>query len=305
MPIKSMFWRLADLIRFFYRLDEHFDEVKFNQGRLLVQQSQSREKKSVSLCDVEFKVYSQWGEDGIIQFLLQHVPIDNKTFIEFGVGDFRESNCRFLMEFQDWQGFVVESDVRSVARLKRSRFCWQHDLVVQDVFLTRDNVNDVLISSGFSSDLGLLSIDVDGNDYHFLEALTAFQPRILICEFNPVFEPARKWVVPYEASFRRERAHYSRLYWGASLGAMVDLAGRLGYRWAGVGSKGANAFFVRQDLWPTDIEIVTPNLDSVRPRFRESRGRLGGMTLLRGGDRLAALSGMPVVDLESGSIIRL
>src|SRR5262249_36171844 len=43
------------------------------------------------LRDCEFKVFSQFGEDGIIQHLVRHVPIPNTTFIEFGVENYLEA----------------------------------------------------------------------------------------------------------------------------------------------------------------------------------------------------------------------
>ena len=44
----------------------------------------------------EFKVFSQWGEDGIIDHLVSNLEIENKTFIEFGVENYEESNTKFL-----------------------------------------------------------------------------------------------------------------------------------------------------------------------------------------------------------------
>jgi hypothetical protein len=52
----------------------------------------------------EFQVFSQWNEDGLIQHLVRHVPIEQSTFVEFGVGSYRESNTRFLLEHNNWSG---------------------------------------------------------------------------------------------------------------------------------------------------------------------------------------------------------
>lgn len=48
--------------------------------------------------DIEFRVFSQWGEDGIIEWLVQNLSIEHKSFVEFGVESFREANTRFFME---------------------------------------------------------------------------------------------------------------------------------------------------------------------------------------------------------------
>ncbi|MDI6739908.1 MAG: hypothetical protein QME74_06045, partial [Candidatus Edwardsbacteria bacterium] len=57
-----------------------------------------------SIQDAEFKVYSQFGDDGIIQYLISQIPIENKSFIEFGVQDYTESNTRFLLKNDNWRG---------------------------------------------------------------------------------------------------------------------------------------------------------------------------------------------------------
>ena len=63
-----------------------------------------RANRTIKLCDSEFAVFSQWGEDGIIQYLIDRVPLETKTFIEFGVEDYTESNTRFLMMHDNWSG---------------------------------------------------------------------------------------------------------------------------------------------------------------------------------------------------------
>jgi hypothetical protein len=78
-----------------YKINERFDEIKINQGIILSALNERRSTKNIR--DYEFKVFSQWGEDGIIQYLTINIEIKNKTFIEFGVEDFFESNCRFLL----------------------------------------------------------------------------------------------------------------------------------------------------------------------------------------------------------------
>ena len=179
--------------------ESRLDDVSINQGRIL--SSLNEAKTSKRLKDFEFKVFSQWGEDGIIQHLTRAVDIKNKTFIEFGVEDFFESNCRFLMMKDDWRGFVIDGSRENIARLKKSNFYWKHHLDAVDAFITKDNINALLAKSGFDADLGILSVDLDGNDYYVLEAIENFRPRILICEYNPIFGATRKISVPDSMHF--------------------------------------------------------------------------------------------------------
>ncbi len=68
----------------------------------------------------EFRVFSQFGEDGIIQFLVQRVPIANQVFVEFGVEDYAESNTRFLLVHDAWRGLIVDAGDSAPARSSRT-----------------------------------------------------------------------------------------------------------------------------------------------------------------------------------------
>ena len=282
------------------KLDERLDEIRINQG--IIFSRLNRDIRSTDLKDYEFKVFSQWGDDGIIQQLVRSVEIKNKTFIEFGVEDFFESNCRFLLMKDDWNGFVIDGSRDNIARLQQSYFYRKHHLIVIDAFITRENINALLARSGFDDDLGLLSIDTDGNDYFVLEAIESFRPRILILEFNSVFGAARKISVPCRADFQRTQAHHSNLYFGASLGAVTHLAGKKGYTLVGTNSAGVNAFYVRNDL----LDGVHPGLTVedayVVSNSREARDESGNLACLAGTARLEAIRGLPVFNVETETL---
>jgi hypothetical protein len=274
--------------------------MRIAQGRILVELN--RTKVSPRLREYEFKVFSQWGEDGIIQRLITTVPIANTTFIEFGVEDFSESNCRFLMINDHWRGFVLDRSQRGIAKLHSAEWLWKYDLRAKCAIVTRDNLNELLRASGFDRDLGILSIDVDGIDYWLLEALDAFAPRILIMEYNSLFGEARKISVPYDASFSRREKHYSALYFGASLPALAHLADKKGYSLVGTESTGTNAFFVRTDLLGTDVKALSIGEAFVESRVRQSRDREGRLDYRAADARFAAIKGLPVVNVETGAM---
>lgn len=233
------------------------------------------------------------------------IEIKNKTFIEFGVEDFLESNCRYLLMKDDWSGFVIDGSSRNIDRLKKSYFYWKYHLVAIDAFITKENVNDLLTESGFDDDLGILSIDIDGNDYFVLEAISTFKPRILICEYNAVFGAARKISVPYESEFFRTRKHYSNLYFGASLAAITYLANKKGYSLVGTNTAGVNAFYVRNDLLNDKLEVLSAE-DAYSPsKFRESRDERGNLTFITGEDRIKLIKGLPVFNVEKNIIEEL
>lgn len=292
--------KLLQALATIQRLEQRFDELKLNQGLIL---SELHERKtSIDLQSYEFKVYSQWGEDGIIQRLVNVLEIPNKTFIEFGVEDFFESNCRFLMEKDNWRGLVIDGSPANIERLKRSHFFWKHDLQAITAFITRENINGLLSSSGFDHDIGILSIDLDGNDFHILQAIVGLRPRILICEYNAVFGGIRPISVPYAADFVRQLRHPSNLYAGASLAATTHLARAKGYSLVGTNSACNNAFFVRDDLVCDAFRVLTA-AEAWRPSlFRESMNSQGSLDFTRSDDRLALLKGMPVVNVVTGEV---
>ena len=301
--IKSKLTTLKRTVAIIHGYDKSLDEIKFNQGIILAGMNEG--KHSVNLKHYEFKVFSQWGEDGILQRLTSLIDIRDKTFIEFGVEDFLESNCRFLLMKDNWSGFVIDGSAAHMVRLKNSYFYWKYDLVAVDAFINRDNINDLLQRSGFGPDLGILSINIDGNDYHVLDAIEGFKPRILICEYNAVFGPKRRISVPYDVNFIRSQKHSSNLYFGASLGALVYLTKKKGYSFVGTTSAGNNAFFVRNDLMNQQLRALETEEGFSPSKARESRDDDGRLTHVGGDARLRLIEGLPVLNVETGVIERL
>ncbi len=282
------------------RLIRKIDEVKIAEGAILANLNQFKE--STSFADQEFKIFSQWGEDGIIQFLVRNLEIPNKTFIEFGMDDFSESNCRFLLMKDDWQGFLIDGSETHLQRLESSYYFWKHSLRATRAFITKENINSLLEESGFDYDLGLLSIDLDGVDYFIFEAIARYKPRILILEFNKLFGDERKITIPYNCDFERAKAHHSWLYYGASLAAMADLAKKKGYSLIGTPTAGANAFFVRNDLLNKKIRRREVKEVFIPSNIREARDTQGNLSYLLPADGLKLISGLPVLNIETGHI---
>jgi len=285
-------------MRLLNSLDARLDALQLNCGRLFVAQNKNLEEPNLQA--YEFKVFSQWGEDGIIQRLIQIVPIQNQTFIEFGVEDFSESNCRFLLLNNNWQGFVVDGSPKKVGRLRNSHYFWKYQLEAQAEFLDTHNINAVLAQSGFHEDLGILSIDVDGIDYYLLKEIYAFRPRILICEYNAVFGPSRKISVPYDPLFARSERHFSHLYFGASLAALNFVAEQKGMALVGTNQAGVNAFFVRNDLLGKSLRKLSPEEAFTDSMARESRDANGSLNFIGGNERQELIRGLPVINVESG-----
>src|SRR5207302_5091937 len=157
----------------------------------------------------EFRVFSQFGEDGIIQYLIRRAQILRplRSFVEFGVESYVESNTRFLLLNDNWCGLIMDGDAANIDAVKTSALYWRHDLTAKAAFIDRDNVDRLISSAGFSGEIGLLSIDIDGNDYWVWERVSEVNPVIVVVEYNSVFGQSRGVTVPYDPRFRRSEAH--------------------------------------------------------------------------------------------------
>jgi hypothetical protein len=250
----------------------------------------------------EFKVYSQWGEDGIIQKLLRHVTIAHKVFIEFGVQNYIESNTRFLLVNNNWAGLVIDGSQENIDFIKQDSIYWRHNLKAECNFLTRDNINNIFKKNGINGEIGILSIDIDGNDYWIWEAINSVDPAIVIVEYNARFGPDRAVTVPYDPKFVRDQVHYSTIYYGASLNALCLLGNSRGYAFVGCNSAGNNAFFVRRDLMVPPLEELSAAAGFVQNQFREARDINGELSFLTYDQEVAMLERLPLVDVVSGEI---
>lgn len=247
----------------------------------------------------EFKVYSQWGEDGIIDHLVSRLSIPSATFVEFGVENYTEANTLFLLKHRQWRGLVIDGSADNVASIRSGNVFWRYDLYAECSFITKDNINDIIRRNGLSGDIGLLSVDIDGNDYWVWEAIDVVQPRIVVAEYNSLFGPIAAISTPYRPDFHRTSAHAGNMYYGASLTALHHLSRLRGYSLVAGNSAGNNAFFVRDDvLGPLRPQTVEQAY--VKAAFRESRLPTGEVELLDFASRQRAIGHLPVVDVISG-----
>jgi len=254
--------------------------------------------------DVEFSVFSQGGEDGIIEWLVAHLTLPNTRFVEFGVETFREANCRFLLENRNWRGLVMDGGAANMDNLRSRELYWKFDVTALAAMVTAENINPLITEAGFAGPLGILSIDIDGNDFWVWRAIDCVAPAIVICEFNAVLGDRRPVVVPYDPAFTRFKYHYSGLYLGCSILALQRLADQKGYAFVGTSSNGVNAFFVRKDLaGPLMPLIGAPR--AFPSRFRDGRDQHGRLAYAGGLDRFALLRGMPLIDIDTGETVAI
>jgi hypothetical protein len=253
-----------------------------------------------SLHDAEYRVFSQWGEDGIIAWLTEQLDGIPRSFVEFGVENYQESNTRHLLQSRNWRGLVIDGSPENVANICKQDFYWRHELSAVCEFIDRDNINTLIAENGFKDEIGLLSVDIDGNDYWIWEAIDVVNPVIVVCEYNAVLGDRFALTVPYKPDFQRSAAHHSNLYFGASIQALIRLATKKGYTFIGSTSTGCNAFFVRVD----HVSRIMPKLARVSmfpSSVREARDQNGLLRYISGTERAFVIAEMPFVNIESGT----
>ncbi len=201
------------------------------------------------------------------------------------------------MMHNNWSGFVIDSSEKMIEMLKKAYFYWKYNLKSINAFIYKENINNLLLKSEFDFDLGLLSIDIDGNDYYILEAISQYKPRILVVEYNSLFGSKRNISIPYTPDFNRTKANSSNLYFGASLGAITYIAKKKGYILVGSNSSGVNAFYVRKDLMNKKLNEKSVKEAYTISKLRESRDESGKLSYLAEEKRLKAIKGTEVFNV--------
>lgn len=289
--------QIASLVRGVGQLRQSVAAMQEALGR--IEARQTRALDSTVLSDREFRVSSQWGEDGIIQHLIRTVPIAQRIFVEFGVENYTEANTRFLLTNNNWSGLILDGSEDNIRAVKKEAIYWRHNLKAVAAFITRENINTLLRDNGLSGEIGLLSVDVDGNDYWIWESIDVVNPALVVVEYNARFGPERAVTVPYDAAFVRSTAHHSMIYYGASLAAFVALGRRKGYDFVGANTAGNNAFFVRRDLRPAALRALSAAEGYVPCQFRETRDAEGKLAFLSPAEEAAILAKLPVVEVPA------
>lgn len=291
---------------------EHIDiQKQIDEVKLILGRQESRNVSNVklkSIQEAEFKIFSQFGEDGIIQYLISKVEIKNKIFVEIGVGDYAESNTRFLIMNNNWSGNIVDCENDHIKFLNSDEgkdLMYKHNIRAYSEFINKQNINSVLKKMNLPIDIGILSIDIDGVDYWIWEEIKIISPRIVIIEYNSNFGPDLAITVPYKADFERSKEHYSHIYFGSSLKALCILASNKGYRFVGSNSTGLNAFFVRKDLM-NNLPNISVKQGYNENLFREAKDENGNLSYISSRiERLKLIESKYVYDIEKEKTVTI
>lgn len=193
----------------------------------------------------EYNIFSQSGEDGILEEIFRRIGHTNKFFVEFGVSNGLE-NCTAALLLSEWKGVWIEgSDSFKKQIDKNFKFYIENKyLKVKNAFITAENIESLFEEENVPKEFDLLSIDIDGNDFWVWKAIKKYTPRVVIIESNPFYGPSISWTMKYNPSHIWDRS----TYFGASLKALEILGREKGYSLVSSSIMGNDAFFVRNDL---------------------------------------------------------
>lgn len=197
---------------------------------------------------IQFRNMSQNGEDGILLYIFSLIGTTNKKVVEICAGDGIECNAANLIINHGWTGLLFDGNSSNI-KIANSYYSRCRDTHVfppklVEAWISVENVNTLITKNGFVGKIDLLSLDMDGNDYWILNAISSIRPRVIVLEFNDILGKEKALTIPYDPKFVAKFTKYGPSYSGASIKAFTKLMKRKGYRLVGVERYGFNAFFV-------------------------------------------------------------
>lgn len=209
------------------------------------------------------QLFSNMEEDGIILWIIASLRNKKGYFIDIGSNDCINSNCANLALNFGWKGIFIDSEQRllNIGRKNYQLFCKNANYQFRFIqsFVRPENINQVIRENALTSEIDLISIDIDGNDHAIFKALDIVRPKCFIVE-NKIEFGNHELVIP--PNINGDEA-------GASIISMVKLAESKGYTLIAANKAGFNTFFLRNDLVseilpPIPVEAIINDPDVSR-----------------------------------------
>ena len=254
------------------------------------------------LNDVDYKIFSQNGEDGIVDYLLYQLKIEKPKFLEIGVGDYTEANTRFIFEKSSLRGTIIDCIDDFEEKVRSNLTTWKGELNIINQFINSSNISNIMNQNNSLTDIDLFSLDIDGIDYWILKKLPKNFSKIAIIEYNPLFGKDLEVTVPNIDNFNRTNYHYSNLCFGMSIKAAINLMIEKNFYFVGTNLFRNNAFFVNNSFKKDDYfkNLKINNLDnSVDANFTESRDKNKKLNYLKLNEKINEILSCDVVNLSS------
>jgi len=237
-------------------------------------------KKNDWLLSYRKKVTSQQGEDGILEKVFEVIGTKNKWCVEFGAWDGKHlSNTYNFIYNKGWMGVLIEGDEKRSHDAKET-FKKKGEVILINKFVNfegENSLDNIFSETNIPKDFDLLSVDIDGNDYHVWDALKMYEPRVVIIEFNPTIDNDIIFIQPRDMEINQS----------SSALAIVELGKEKGYELVSI--SGCNAIFVKKEYFKL-FGILDNSLVQLREEPLEHKMRLfqliDGTLLLEGCKKL-------------------
>jgi len=272
----------------------------FCVGEVQISQNKNKYEEVSDLNEIEVKIFSQNGEDGIIDYLINKLKLNTKNFVEIGVGNYRESNTRFLYNKYHPKGLVVDFIDDMEKKVKPFVNLWKGDLRICNKQINSENILHTL-NHNCDYKIDIFSIDIDSIDYWIIEKLNKRISKVFVAEYNPVFGSEIEVTVPNISGFERNKYHYSNLCYGMSLRALINLMDKKGYYFIGTNLQKINAFFILKDFKKEEFfkNIEIKSLDNyTNSNIRDSRDENYKLSYLSGDKKIKEIEECKVINLK-------
>jgi hypothetical protein len=220
-------------------------------------QNESNQRENSRLYDYGFSVFSQHEEDGILLYIFSKIGTTNKLCVELCVGNGIESNSANLIINHFWHGLLLDGNEQNVNTainfFSSHKNCNIFPPKIFKEWIEKDNVNRLIENHGFTGEIDLFVLDIDGNDYYILKELDVVSPRVIVVEINHLWGWEKAVTIPYQKDFVAEFTTDGTDYAGASLAAFIKICHAKGYRFVGTNRFATNAFFIRNDILHPDL----------------------------------------------------
>ena len=233
------------------------DNDSINQQLQLVIKNQYKILSSLnsipSINEAGFRVYSQFEEDGLLLYVFSIIGFKSKRVVEMCCGTGNECMAANLIINHGFFGYLFDGDLSNIELAKKffnsKKDCVLYSPKIIEAWITKENVNRLLIEEGAVGEVDLLSLDLDGNDYWIWDSISVINPRVFICEIQNTIPKEFSLTMKYdESSNYQNKVGLKREYRSVSLLAMVKKSNEKHYKLIGANRHGFNLIFLREDL---------------------------------------------------------
>jgi len=250
-----MFKRLANYVKSLLLIPRQVGELKdLTYSLIEMNQKLMLEvyKNSTSADNKGFRVNSQFEEDGLLVYVFSKIGFTNRRGAEFCCGNGRECVLANFILYHGFYALLVDGDDVNIQAANEYFAKHPNTLltppVVKKYWITKDNINEILKSNDFTGEIDLLSIDLDGLQYHIFNELNAVSARVIVFESNNMIPKDLSITIPYREDFYMNDGKLDPEFRSVSHKATVQLMKSKGYRLIGSHRHGFNLIFLRNDI---------------------------------------------------------